>query len=117
VVLFFSRSGKLSIDMNAAAFRLYVDEELGAEYPKFVCNELAFNIPMSFALIYTIDDLRTHISRCVDKISEQSKSYFFYSDNRTKLEITPTTLGSIEKLRKDILRVMTRKKRKIGTLS
>lgn len=105
------------MDMNASSFHRYVEQELGPDYAKFICDELAFVIPMSFAFFDTIDDVRSHIYRCTANMTDPSRARFFYCDKAGQPEIKSTMLGTIEKLRQDVWSVMNRKRKTMGTLS
>ena len=74
------------MDMNAAAFRLYVEQELGAEYARFVCEELAFVIPMSFAFVQKSMIFEPTSTDVRENLSDQSRARFFYCDKVTQLE-------------------------------
>jgi hypothetical protein len=109
-----SRSEKLSMTMDAKDFRAYLEQHYTSDFAKFVCQELSFLVPVAFVMIDTLDDLRTHITRCHDMISQECQSLYFYPDNRSPLEIRKPTLGLLEQLRQEIFELIARKRRQIG---
>ncbi|CAM4877478.1 unnamed protein product [Rotaria socialis] len=103
---------KLHIDMTAQCFRSFIKQQLTEEVATFICEELLFLVPIAFTSVNNLEELKMNIARRYEKISQNSKSIFYYTNAQDKLEILPMPLAMIDKIRQDVHNLMNKKQKR-----
>lgn len=98
--------------MNSDNFRSYIVREYSEDVARFICEELSFLVPITFTTMNNIQDLRIHINRREKRISDYSKSIFYFTNTNNEIEILPTSISVIDKIRQEISTMNKKQKKK-----